>query len=119
MDSGDAARHSGCNWNLDFFQLAGAVADAVSGDADSFEHREVEICHGRLAAQADVAARGEGSAATASQADRQVVVTIRVAIADPCAIDNHAVITHRALAFPHGSQFFEAIGKLASVEPID
>ena len=53
------------------------------------------------------------------QQDRQVVVVVAVAVADAAAVDDHAVVEQRAVAFLDRLQLAEQVGELLDVEAVD
>ena len=66
-----------------------------------------------------MASRLERAAAASGEQHGQIVVRVRVAVGDAAAIDDHAIVEERALAFAHGLQAFEEVGELRHVEAID
>src|SRR5215467_6834298 len=59
----------GCENGSDTTEAAVAVAEGLDVDADAVEHRHVEICQRRLAAEAHMLPRRQRSAALAGQQD--------------------------------------------------
>ncbi len=63
------AECGGCAVSSDILQSTGAIADAIGGDPQAIEHGKVQIGHGRLALEPDMASGLEGATAAASQED--------------------------------------------------
>src|SRR4029434_637838 len=67
----------------------------------------------------DVAAGAYRPAAAASQKDREVVVVVRIAVAQAGTVDDHAVVEQRAVALAHRLELVEEVGELPRVERVD
>ena len=81
-------------------QHSRAVADAFGGHVHSLQHGQKQIGHGRVLGDADVPARLQGAATAARQQHGQIVMRVFVAICETTAIDDHALVEQRAIAFP-------------------
>src|SRR5581483_9588566 len=88
--------------NHQVLQAAGAVAEAVDADAHALEHGQVQVGDGRIARIADMTVRAERSASLACEENGEVVVVVAVAVEVARAVENHAVVEQRALAFADG-----------------
>src|SRR5207249_4807268 len=60
--------------------------------ADAIEHGKKKIVHRRFALITDVPAGLNRPAAFAGEQDGQVVMVMAVAVTDPAAIDDHAIV---------------------------
>ena len=72
--------------------LTCAIANRLAVNADSIQHREIEVGHRGAFGVDDVAAGLEGAVAVTGKDDGQVCVDVLVAIAQAAAIDDERVI---------------------------
>src|SRR5262245_8289808 len=95
--------------SLNSFQLPCTIADALGFYVHALEHGEVEIGHRGFFVEIDVPAGRERAATMTREQNWQVAMIVAVAIAYGGAINNHAVVEERALAFFHRFQLVEEI----------
>src|SRR5688572_13350267 len=86
------------------------VAKEIDRSTHSIDSRQKEVANRTILAKAGMAIRIDRSSAAASKQDRQVLVIMAVPIADPTAIDDHALIEQRSVPFLNRFQFFQQIG---------
>src|SRR5258708_17632698 len=67
-------------------QPARAVSDRFSRDAHVFQNGEVQVRQGRSLRETDVAAAFDARSLPADERDRQIVVEMRIAVADAGAV---------------------------------
>ena len=97
----------------------GAIAELRGRDSGPLEHREVQIIQGRLLGIDEVPAALDRAAALAGEEDRQVVVVVAVAVADPAAVDDHRMVEERPFALTDRPELLEQVGELLDVEAVD
>src|SRR5262245_32204968 len=99
--------------------LAGAVPERLGTHAQLLQQREVQIRERGTLRIANVAGAPDPRGFATNHRDRQIVVEVRVAIADPRPVEEQRVIEHRGVAFTHRRQFFHKIRKLLNVVLVD
>ena len=64
-------------------------------------------------------ARADPSATAPREHDRQVLVVVAVAVADAAAVNDHAVVKQRAVAFRNRFHLLQHVRELLDVEGVD
>src|SRR3954468_9882783 len=100
-------------------QTAVAVAELLHRHSHLLEDGRVQVGERRALRMTDVAAALEAGGLAADQRDRQVVVEVRVAVADPGAVEEQRVVQHHPVAFRDGRELLHEIPELAEVILVD
>src|SRR5262245_21881095 len=78
--------------------LARAVADRLGVNSHVLENRHMEVRERRALREANVATAFDPRGLAANERDREIVVEVRVAVADARSIEKQAVVQHGAVA---------------------
>src|SRR5664279_1494631 len=84
---GNRILHSG-----ELIDLAGGVAELLGRDTGFIEHGEQQVVHRRLRRVPDMPAALYLTRCASDQNQREIVMGVRIAIADAAAIENHGVV---------------------------
>jgi hypothetical protein len=71
------------------FQCTGAVADAFGPHSHSIQQRHVQVRYRRLFLKCDMCSRVQASAGPPGKQDRQVIMAMFVAVAEPGTVNRH------------------------------
>ncbi len=99
--------------------LASTIAKLFCRDTHLIEQRQEEVCHWRFVIVNDVPSRFQLAVATTQNNHWQVFVTMAVSVAETAAVDNHAMIEKRAIAFLNRLQLLNEVGELLQMVAVD
>src|SRR5216684_240384 len=113
--------HSLTNLNiaLERREPAGAVAEFFGRHAQILEDRHMKVRERRPFRMSHVPAAFDPRVLAADECDRQVVVKVRVAVADAGAVQEQRVVQHLPLTLRKRAQLLDEVGKLLHVELVN
>ena len=97
----------------------GAVADPVAVNAQAVEQGQEQVGHRRAVRVPQVAPTAQRAVSTAGHQRRQVVVGVRVGIAQAAAVDDHRVVEQRSVLVLRVPQLAEEVGQHRHVVAVD
>ena len=104
---------------VDFFQQAVAVAEGVRLDAYQLEHRQEQVVQRGFILEANVSAISDRSRSAAGNDDRQLVVTMAIAVSQTAAKHDHRMVQQTAVAVFRLAEPLQEVSKLRYVEVVD
>src|SRR5262245_8384531 len=107
---------SSSSFSRKVFELAGTVTQPVHMNIHAVQHAQEQIRQRRFPPVNNVPPRFQRAAALAGDEDGQVVVVVPVAVAVAAAVDEHALVEQRAVAFANGLQLGQEIRELRDME---
>src|SRR5713101_8713363 len=100
-------------------QPSGTVAELLDRNAQLLEDRHVQIRERRPLGMPHVAPAPETGGLAADERDRQVVVEVRVAVADAGAVQQQRVVEHLPVCFGNRRELLDEIRELLEVVLVD
>src|SRR5262245_25796023 len=98
---------------------SGAIAEFLGRDAQPVQQGEEEVGHRRSLGILNVSSGLEAVIAAPQDDHRQIFVAVQIAVAEAAAIDDHAMIEQRAVAFSNRFQLPDEVGELFDVVAVD
>src|SRR2546423_14578690 len=92
-------------------ELAGAVAKIPDRHASLVEYAHEQVVHRRILRIPEVTATLDLATATAYQNDGQVVMGMRIRVAETAAVDDHGMIEQVSVAIGSRFQLLQQVGE--------